>query len=84
MEIYQRVNEINSRHDLVEFIQALRDHLLLRGDTWENPTLESFLEALAAWSADMDGFFQNRGEQVPLQPSWRLIGQMLLAATVYE
>ena len=84
MELYERVNEIDSRHDLVEFIQALRGDLLQRGDKWENATLEEFLEALAGWTADMDGVFLNRGEQTPQQPSWRLVGRMLYAATSYE
>ncbi|BCW08331.1 fumarylacetoacetate hydrolase family protein [Arthrobacter sp. NtRootA1] len=51
---------------------------------WENSDLESFPEALSAWTRDMDGYFANLGEPVPDEPSWRLIAQMLLAARVYE
>lgn len=32
----------------------------------------------------MDGYFRNRGGEVPEQPSWSLIAAMLRAATVYE
>jgi hypothetical protein len=50
----------------------------------ENPTLERFLEAFAAWCIDMPGVFQSRGLAQPEQPNWRLVGEMLIAASVYE
>jgi hypothetical protein len=53
-------------------------------DGWENPTLEGVFEALAARSGDMDGYFLNRGEQSPLQPGSRLLGETLYAAATYE
>jgi hypothetical protein len=84
MKIHEQVDQIVSRQDLIAFIEALRSDLLDRSDDWENPTLEGFLGALAAWTTDMDGYFLNRGEQVPSQPSWRLIGDMLYAAKIYE
>jgi len=84
MEINKQVDGIESRQDLVEFIEALRNDLVQRSNEWENPTLERFLGALAAWTADLDGYFQNRGEQVPSEPSWRLVGNLLYAAKIYE
>ena len=39
----------------------------------------------AAWTTDMDGYFRNiQGNPAPEQPTWRLIGYMLLAARIYE
>jgi hypothetical protein len=51
---------------------------------WENANLEDFLSALAAWVEDMDGYFENRSEPPPKTSVWKLIGQMLLAARIYE
>ena len=51
---------------------------------WENPTLERFLEALAASCTDMPGYFLNRGVEQPEQPDWNLVARMLVAASVYE
>jgi hypothetical protein len=59
------------------FIGAMHEDLLQNSKDWENSTLDGFLDALAAWTTDMDGYFQNLGEQAPPQPSWRLIGRML-------
>jgi len=66
------------------FVLALRDDLLANQSEWENPTLDGFLEALAAWCHDMPGYFQTQGEQKPEQPDWRLIARMLMAASMYE
>jgi hypothetical protein len=83
MEISQ-ADGIESREDLRGFTVAPRDDLLQNPGTWENPTLEGFLSALAAWTTDMDGYFRNRGQQVPEQPTWSLLGKMLCASKVYE
>ena len=84
MDLGSRIDSIASREDLADFVQALRDDLLSDPKSWENATLERFLEALAAWVRDMDGFFQNQGVSMPMQPSWKLVGDMLLAAKLYE
>ena len=79
-----RVRSITSRDDLVAFIHNLVFDLKTRPDAWGNSQLDSYLEALAAWTEDMDGYFQNRGEPTPSEPSWRLLGEILMAATMYE
>lgn len=84
MELHERVVGIHSRDDLAAFISELQADLIAKPDKWENSSLEKFLEALAAWCSDMDGYLQNHGDQAPAQPSWRLLGEMLLAAKMYE
>lgn len=83
-ELNEQVAEIQMRADLVTFIEALQVDLKMRPEKWENPTLESFLDALAGWIADMDGYYQNTGQQVPESPTWKTFGEMLSAARVYE
>ena len=73
-------SQIRTREDLALFLASLARSTKDAPERWENNTLGSFLDALAAWTEDMDGYFTNRGEEVPEQPSWALIGQMLLAA----
>lgn len=83
-DVSDRVGTIETRHDVAAFVLALRQDLLDGDDDWENPTLERYLEAVAARVNDLDGYFDNRGEPVPQTPSWRLLGEMLLAAKMYE
>jgi hypothetical protein len=85
MELHELAETINTRQDLAEFIQALLEDLKANQEEWENPQLERYLEALAAWTKDMDGYFRNvQGHPAPEQPTWRLIGRMLIAARIYE
>jgi hypothetical protein len=75
---------VNSRTDLVAFVHALREDLHRNPDRWENPTLDHYLEALAAWINALPGWFANRHEPEPEQPTWQLIAHILQAAAIYE
>jgi len=50
----------------------------------ENDTLDSFLEALAAWTDEMDGYYRNMNEDAPVTLQWKTIADMLMAASIYE
>jgi hypothetical protein len=78
------VGNVRSREDLAAFVSALRQDLESDEPDWENPTLERYLEALAAWITDSPGYFKNRGEPVPSEPTWEHVARMLYAAGFYE
>ncbi len=84
MNVTQNVDKIRSREDFVALVRALAHDLKEDRDAWENRDLSSYLDALAAWTEDMDGYFRHKGERPPNQPSWKLLGQILAAARVYE
>ncbi len=84
MNLNEQVNTIHSREDFVSFARGLLHNLRENPASWENRDLESYLDAIAAWVEDMDGYYENRGEPVPWQPNWRVLGQILLAAKFYE
>jgi hypothetical protein len=84
MDLSGRVESIKTREDLAGFVLELRTDLMTNAGEWESPSLDGFLEALSAWCGDMPGYFANRGEEQPAQPDWRLVGRMLLAASMYE
>lgn len=70
--------------DLIAFIQDLVLDLKSNHASWENPTLERFLAALASWMEDCRGYYEKQGRAVPEIPSWRDVAEMLMAAKVYE
>jgi hypothetical protein len=76
--------QIRSRKDFIAFTMTLLIDLKEHPEQWENDDLPSFLEALSAWVADMDGYYINRGESVPEVPTWGMLGQIFLAARKYE
>ncbi len=59
-------------------------HLQQKPEERENRDLGSFLNAMAGWVEDMDGYYQNRSESVPDQPTWKTVAEILLASRVYE
>jgi hypothetical protein len=84
MNLSEKTAPVETREDLATFIRRLRQDLMENPEAWENAKLPDFLEALAAWTEDMDGYFRNTGEETPEQPDWQLVGIMLLAARDYE
>jgi len=84
MMLAESSNLIRSREDFVEFIKALTKDLRENPASWENATLDRFLEALGAWVEDMDGYYLNKGKPVPQQPDWKVAADMLMAAKTYE
>ncbi|MFF7714760.1 hypothetical protein [Streptomyces sp. NPDC007988] len=77
-------DEVTSRQDLALHIRRLRSDLLKRSDQWENATLESYLEAMAAWIEAAPHWYRSRGEEMPAEAEWTYFAQALSAAVVYE
>ena len=84
MKLYEQVNGIATREDLVDFIGALRADLSSNQQEWENATLDRFLTALSSWLEDCASFYEGTGQNVPSTPSWKNVAEMLLAAKIYE
>lgn len=71
MKLHDKLDDVSSKEMLAAFVHDLRESLLTTPDSWENTTLESFLEALSAWVTDMDGYYINQGISPPNQPTWK-------------
>ena len=84
MKVDELVNAVATKSDLVSFVEALAEELRNDSSLWKNTSLELFLEALAAWIQDSDGYYENHGMAVPESPSWKNVAEMLLAATMYD
>ncbi|MFI0989417.1 DUF7660 family protein [Streptomyces exfoliatus] len=75
---------VASKDELASFVRSLhRDHVD-GGEAWENADLARFLEALAAWVDDADGWYRNTGHELPADGDWRFFARALQAATMYE
>ena len=75
-------SSVSSREDFAAFVEAaLADFTTGGADTWENGTLERFLDGLAAVSharvEDLDSASQEAA-------TWQLFAQLVAAATGYE
>lgn len=84
MEIHEMVSHIKSREDFADFVEKLRQDLLMNPEGWENHTLERFLDAMSMWVSSMDSLYKNLGRELPLQPEWKTFAEILSAAVIYE
>lgn len=78
MTLAEHNQSIRSREDFVAFLRALTADLHDKPETWENGSLERFLEALAVCAED------RKSEPAPQQANWKALADMLMAAKVYE
>jgi hypothetical protein len=81
---HEQVEHINTREDLVAFIEQLRVDYENHPEGWGNSDLAGFLDGLAGWTDDMAGYLENQGLAPEELPVWRLFGMMLMAAASYE
>jgi hypothetical protein len=75
---------VRSHTDVARIVEQMLDDLRAHPDEWENPTLEQFLDALAASLDALEPLHINRGETLPSQPTWKLLAEVLVMATGYE
>jgi hypothetical protein len=74
---------VQTRQELLDLICKLLDE----NDAvdWENETAYRFLQGLAAWLNDADGFYESIAEATdPNHASWQLFADALQAARAYE
>ena len=74
---------IETREDFCRFADLLHQNYKKRRGEWENDKLGDYLEALARFSSDFEGYVKNTGSDAAKNP-WRLLATVLLAAKVYE
>ena len=77
--------EATDRKSFIQFIELLREDLLKNPSTWENRDLKSFLEAIAGYTEDIQGYYDHMGQKIDVDTaSWQLIADIFKGATLYE
>ncbi|WPD23379.1 MAG: hypothetical protein SD837_02200 [Candidatus Electrothrix scaldis] len=78
-------SKIKTREDFVRFLRFLYHTYLHEGATWENETLENFLEALTWHTEELPVSYQKNGEDINTDtPSWQVFADMLIGATLHK
>lgn len=74
--------KIESKAELIALLNELAEDA---PSNWDNPDLKSYLEAMAAWLGDCEGFYANNDSSTaPHNASWQVIADALQAGTCYE
>jgi hypothetical protein len=79
-----RSDSVDNKEDFIKFVKFLRQELKNEPSYWQNTDLGSFLEAMAGWTEDMEGYYINNNLSVPSNINWKFIADTLTAATMYE
>ncbi len=77
--------EVRSHAELVAVLHQMHwDFTDSGANEWENNTLARYLEALAVLAEALPNVYANRGEAMPEQPTWEMLGVLLTGASGYE
>lgn len=77
------IDRIESKADFIDFMTALNLESKQDSLHWHK-SVRDYLEAIQSWVEDMDGYYLNQALPVPQDISWKVLAQILTAATVYE
>jgi hypothetical protein len=84
IDFEQKINEIGNKEDFVSFVELLVSDLNNNPGEWINKDLSGYLESIASWTEDMDGYYQNNNIPIPENVNWKVFANILVAAKMYE
>lgn len=74
-----------TRIEFIEFLKEFRQDLEENKSGWGNKTLEDFLEAMTAYTEDIQGYYDNMKPNIDAnQATWENFKTILKGASVYE
>ncbi|WP_293887883.1 MULTISPECIES: DUF7660 family protein [unclassified Sphingobacterium] len=77
--------KVKDRQSFIKFLDLLHKDLLQNPETWENKTLPDFLEALASYAEDIQGYYDNTDAKVDAEKAaWSTFADIFKGAKVYE
>ena len=83
-ELINKIEALNTKEDFISFLELLVQDLRSNPGEWENKSLESYLEAAASWTEDMEGYYKNNNLPIPQNVNWKVFANILIAAKMYE
>lgn len=77
--------KVTDRQSFIAFVELLRVDFLSNPDKWENKTIDDFLEALARYTEDIQGYYDNTNQNINVDaPNWKVFADALVGASIYE
>ncbi len=76
---------VTDRQTFIKFLDLLRKDFLDNPEEWENKTLSDFLEALSAYTQDIQGYYDNTKQNKNAdRPDWSTFADIFSGAKIYE
>jgi len=74
-----------TREEFIVFLEEFKNEYDRSPDDWENGNLSDFLEAMIAYTKDIQGYYDNMKMNVNAdEPSWENFSNILKGARIYE
>lgn len=84
MDMSVIIDQIRTREDFVRFIYTLKEDTHINTDEWENKDIPSYLESIASWVEDMDGYYKNMNMKPPRDVDWKFLATLFYVGKIYE
>lgn len=84
MNLKGKIETIKGKEDFIKYIEFLVENLKKKPDEWVNANLADYLEAVANWTEDMEGYYKNNNVPLPEDINWKVFATILTAAKMYE
>jgi hypothetical protein len=78
------IEKLKTKEDFVDFVELLITDLKKNSHEWSNNSLNEYLEGIASWTEDMDGYYINNNLPIPENVDWKVFANILIAAKMYE
>ncbi len=75
---------IKTRKDFVKFMEMMSGAYKNNGMNWENDNLDLYLSAMASYSDDVAGYYENTNQGDADSPTWKLFADIVIGASMYE
>lgn len=82
--MFDKIENIKSREDLIDFIDALVKDMEVHSEEWENKSISDYLLSVQSWIEDMDGFYLNNNLAFPKNIDWSFIATIMYIGKIYE
>ena len=84
MDVSVMIDQVKTREDFVHFIYMLKEDTHINTDEWENKDIPSYLESIASWVEDMDGYYKNMNMKPPRDVDGKFLATLLYVGKIYE
>ena len=84
MNMFDKIENIKSREDLIDFIDDLVKDTEVHSEEWENKSISDYLLSMQSWIEDMDGFYLNNNLEFPKNIDWSFIATIMYIGKIYE
>ena len=77
--VLEKANSSKDKQSFLEFLKALRNDFLENRETWENITIDDYLESIERWIEN----YHN--DDIDFEkPDWKTISAMFYMGKLYE